>query len=149
MITSCDFVYAPKEQAGRKTWSTRWLQMAITPRRGWCVTGARGLIKQKGSALRAGCPGPTTPAGKHLVDVALGPPSAGFGHLRQSFTLERGALAGNTTRQGDGLRWNWRGRSRSKTIVIVVAAVFSRPRSEDPFDFVETGLGSITSSAQC
>lgn len=150
VVTSCDFHYVPREQGGRKTWSTRWLQMAITPRRGWCVTGVRGLIKEKGSALRDGYPGlATQAAGKHLVDVPFGPPSAEFGHLRQSFTLARGDLARKTTPRGDGLRWSWRGRSRSKTIAIVVAAVFSRPRSDDPFDVVETELGAVTSSAEC
>lgn len=149
VITSCDFLYRPREQRGRKTWSARWLQMAVTPRRGWCVTGVRGLIKQKGSVLSGEYPESTTPAGKHLIDLPLGPPSHEFGHLRQSFVLERGELAGETTRGGDGLRWSWRGRSRSRTIVIVVAAAFSRVRSDDPFDLVETGLLSVASSAQC
>jgi hypothetical protein len=133
VVTTCAFSYRvdPALESDADNYSAEWLQIAVKPRNGWCIAGARGSIRQPGSQLTSRVPHSPLRAGLKRPALTIESPGGELGRLRQEFRLSRGTLSAEPTGLGDGLRWRWRGRSRERTVLLVLGAGLARPPSSD------------------
>jgi hypothetical protein len=144
ITTTCEFDYFAGPREGR-TWSADWLQIATTPRPGWCLVGIRGLIRQPGSRLTDRVPIRPSGVGAQTATMRVGP----FGTISKRFRLDSGSISSEVTRRRNGIRWRWRGRSDGEKVVVVFGAALSRPVPADPTELVLTQLRSVATTETC
>jgi hypothetical protein len=133
VVTTCIFSYRvnPALESDVDNYFAEWLQIAIKPRDGWCIAGARGSVRQPGSQLVNLIPRRPIRAGPSKPALTIESRTGKLGGLRQEFRLSRGTLSAQRSSRGDGVRWQWRGLSHKRIVLLVLGAGFARHPSAD------------------
>ena len=122
-----------------RNYGAGWIQIAVEPLGGSCVTGARGSIRVQGTSLISRAPSRPSRPGPNTVQLRLATPHQALGSIKQRFRLARGITSSEVLRspRGDRLRWGWQGRSRKDPIVLVIGIGSAIPITDDPFTLTE------------
>jgi hypothetical protein len=150
LTTYCDYSYftASGFADDPKTYLVDWVQIAVQPRRGWCLANAHGFMRQPGSSVGAWIPKPPATAGLNSMRLSVTSRGRSLGNVKQQFRLSHGVTSATVKRHsgGDRYSWHWQGRSRDK-VLIEVGVEFARPPSGD--EIYVTEQGSVVKSVQC
>jgi hypothetical protein len=150
VTTYCEYSYfTPSGFANDpNTHSVEWVQIAVEPRRGWCLTHAHGFMRQPGSSVGAWVPKPPATAGLNSIRLSVTSRGRLLGTVKQRFRLSHGVTSATVERRsgGDRYSWHWQGHTRDK-VLIAVGAEFARPPSED--DVYVTRQNTVLKSTEC
>ena len=71
-------------------YSVYWAQIAVEPRRGWCLANAHGFMRAPGSRVDAWIPKPPATAGLNSVRLSVTSRDRMLGTVKQRFRLSHG-----------------------------------------------------------